>query len=72
MDKNAVEKVCKQIYRRIPTFKDAVPKISRQGEGRYLLIYSHAKETADGKKIQQIIRVVASQDGRIIKTSMSR
>lgn len=72
MDKNAVDRVCKSIYRRFPPFKNTHPKISQQSEDRYLLIFSGSGETPNGKKIQQIVRVVATNDGKIIKTSMSR
>lgn len=72
MEKNAIDKVCKHIYKRFPPVKDKRPKISKQGEDRYLLVFSGSGETPDGHKIQQTVRVVAGEDGRIIKTSMSR
>lgn len=72
MDKNVVEKICKNIYRRFPPMKDKRPKVSKQGENRYLLVFSGSGETPDGQTIQQTVRVVADEEGRIIKTSMSR
>ncbi len=72
MDKQAMEKVCKNIYRRFPPVKNKHPKVSGQGPGRFLLVFSGSGKTPDGKNIQQTIRVVATEDGRIIKTSMSR
>ncbi len=72
MDTKVIEKVCNQIYRRFPPVKDKKPKVSKQSDDRYLLIFSSSGTAVDGKKIQQTIRVVASSDGRIIKTSMSR
>jgi hypothetical protein len=48
------------------------PKVSKQGEDRYLLVFSKADKTPDGKTIQQTIRVVASDNGKILKTSMNR
>jgi hypothetical protein len=71
MDSKAQEKVCKNIYQRFPPLQDKRPKVSKQGEN-YLLIFSGAGETPDGKRIQQTVRVVATEDGKIIKTSMSR
>jgi hypothetical protein len=72
MDKKAIDKVCSQVYRRFPPVKNASPKVSKQGDTRYLLIFSSSGEGPDGKKIQHTVRVVASADGRILKTSMSR
>jgi len=72
MDKKALDKVCSQVYRRFPPVKDKKPKVTKQSEDRYLLIFSGSGESPDGKKIQQTVRVVASPEGRILKTSMSR
>jgi hypothetical protein len=72
MEKKAVEKVCKHIYRRFPNLENKHPKVSTHGKDRYLLVFSGSGKTPDGKIIQQTIRVVATEDGRIIKTSMSR
>jgi len=72
MDKQAIDKVCRSIYRRFPPLKHKSPKVSSQGSGCYLLIFSGSGKTPDGKTIQQTVRVVATEDGRIIKTSMSR
>lgn len=72
MDKQAIDKVCRSIYRRFPPLKDKHPKVSNHGPGRYLLIFSGSGKTPDGKSIQQTVRVVATEDGRVIKTSMSR
>lgn len=72
MDKKSLDKVCSQVYRRFPPFKDKKPKVTQQSEDRYLLIFSGVGEGPDGKEIQQTVRVVASSEGRILKTSMSR
>ena len=72
MDSQALDKVCKSIYRRFPNVKGSRPKVSTQGEDRYLLIFSAKGETPDGKTITQTLRVVADETGRVLKTSMSR
>ncbi|MDF1519926.1 MAG: hypothetical protein RQ728_04415 [Brevefilum sp.] len=72
MEKKALDKVCNNIYRRFPPLKDKRPRVSKQGENHYLLIFSGSGESPDGKTIQQTIRVVATEDGKIVKTSMSR
>ena len=72
MNKQTLDKVCKAIYRQFPPLKNVRPKVSKQGEDNYLLVFSSSGETPDGKAIKQKIRVVATSNGQIIKTSMSR
>lgn len=72
MDKNVVDKICKNIYRRFPSVKDKRPKVLKQSENRYLLVFSGSGKTPDGKTIQQTVRIVADEEGQIIKTSTSR
>ena len=72
MDKKALDKVCKQIYSRFPPLKNNRPKVSRQSDDRFLLIFSGSGKSPDGKEIKQTLRVVATNDGKILKTSMSR
>jgi len=72
MEQKLIDKVCKQIYQRFPMVRKTRPKISKQGSDRYLLIFSGSGSTPDGEQIQHTVRVVASEDGRILKTSTSR
>jgi len=72
MNKKALDKVCKNIYNRFPHLKNTRPRVSKQGEDRFLLVFSGSGETPDGHKIKQTLRVVSSDDGEILKTSMSR
>lgn len=72
MEKSTLDKVCKIVYKQYPTIKGQAPAVSKRGEDRYLLIFSGSGKTPDGMNIQQRIRVVSTEDGQIIKTSMSR
>jgi len=72
MEKTILEKLCKQIYNQFPIVKGQNPVVSQQGSDRYLLVFSASGKTPDGKSIHQKIRVVATDSGEIIKTSMSR
>ncbi|MCB2203024.1 hypothetical protein KQH56_03370 [bacterium] len=72
MDRSAIEKVCQKVYRRFPSLSSKRPRVSSQSSGRYLLIFSGSGKTPDGKSISQTIRVVADEQGRILKTSTSR
>ncbi len=72
MDKTTLEKICQQVYKNYPFVKGVIPSFSNQNEGRYLFIFKSINKTPDGKSIRQSIRVVATSDGKIIKTSLSR
>ena len=72
MDKSVLDKVCAKVYQRFPHLHGKKPSVSRQAEGRFLLLFSGSSQTPDGKTIQQTLRVVASDEGHILKTSMSR
>ncbi len=72
MDRSQLEKICQQIYRRFPELKNKQPKVTTQGNERYLLVFSSSGKTPDGKTVQQNVRVVADENGHILKTSTSR
>ncbi len=72
MDRNTLNNVCEKVYRRFPIVANKKPKVTAQGNDRYLMIFSSTGKTPDGKTIQQSVRVVTTDDGRIIKSSMSR
>jgi len=72
MDKNALDKVCQKIYKQFPPFVNKLPKVLKQSDNRFLLVFSAADQTPNGKSIQLTVRVVADQNGRILKTSMQR
>lgn len=72
MDKSILEQVCKDVYLQFPAVKGQRPTVSKQGADKYLLLFSSSGNTPDGLVIQQKIRVVATEQGQIIKTSMSR
>jgi hypothetical protein len=72
MDKTTLDKLCRQIYKQFPIVQDKNPVVSKQGNDRYLLVFSSSGKTPDGKTIQHQIRVVATEAGQILKSSMSR
>jgi hypothetical protein len=72
MDKVILEKVCQNVYKRFPVVKGQRPKVSKQADDRYLLVFSSSGKSVDGQSMQHMLRVVAAEDGRILKTSMSR
>ncbi len=72
MERSILDKVCQQVYRRYPSLKDKKPKVTAQGNDRYLLLFTGQGQTPDGKALKQTVRVVADDEGRILKTSSSR
>jgi hypothetical protein len=80
MDNKHLDSICKQIYKRFPELSGSRPKVQAQklntGDSevpsQYLLIFQGARTTADGKSINRIVRVVASDQGKILKVTTSR
>jgi hypothetical protein len=80
MDDKHLDSICKQIYKRFPEVSGSLPKIQSQksplGSGdaasQYLLVFQGNRAAADGKSIHRIVRVVASEQGRILKVTTSR
>ena len=72
MQRTILDKVCQQVYRRFPDLKNKRPKVTSQGNERYLLVFSNSGKTPDGKTIQHNVRVVSDENGHILKTSTSR
>lgn len=76
MDNRVIDNICNQVYKRFPEVDGAVPKIVPQpvqGEhANFLLTFRGHGTTEDGKQIQRLVRVVASEKGKIIKVTTSR
>ncbi len=84
MDKKALEKVTHQIHRKYPEFSGCQPKVRRQrtsqthtntSEPTYLLTFKTSAQVASSsgeKTISRSLRVVANDNGKIIKVSTSR
>ena len=71
MDSAAINKVCQSVYARVPALQGVKPKVSAQGS-RYLLIFTKTNTLPTGKALEQTVRVVADEEGNIIKMSSSR
>ena len=71
MDSAAINKVCQSVYTRVPALQGVKPKVSPQGS-RFLLIFSKTNKLPTGKTLEQTIRVIADEEGNIIKMSSSR
>jgi hypothetical protein len=72
MDHQIINSISQQVYQRFPEVKGSSPKVESQESGRVLLVYSGSATAANGHSIQRIVRVVAAENGKIIKMTTSR
>jgi hypothetical protein len=81
MNRELLQAINQEVYRRFPEVKDKRPKIQRQDisasrsiakNPTYLLIYQGQVTTANQKILPRVVRVVASEQGKILKISTSR
>lgn len=81
MDPELVKSISQKTYRRFPEFDGIRPKVRKQplpqGQGysqttRYLLTYQIQASGPGGISIPRWVRVVANENGKIIKTTTSK
>ncbi len=69
---SALAKICRTIYRDYPEYQDALPKVTKQGDENYLLIFEKKVKTEDGNTLKLTLRVLADSNGKILKVSGSK
>jgi hypothetical protein len=79
MDDKKLKSISSQVSRKFPEVAGARPQVKRQSNQKsksspatYLITYRGKAKTADGRSITRIVRVTASDAGKIIKMSTSR
>ncbi|MEN4099075.1 MAG: hypothetical protein ROW52_04075 [Anaerolineaceae bacterium] len=72
MDKEILQQVCAQVYKRFPDVKGSRPKVRAYHEDLSLLIFQSHGTTADGRSIPRTVRVVVNPEGKIKKVTTSR
>jgi hypothetical protein len=79
MDDRQLKSISSKVSRKFPEVAGARPQVKRQSGQKsksspatYLITYRGKSKTADGKSITRIVRVTASDAGKIIKMSTSR
>jgi len=79
MNPEIQKSISQQIYHQFPEVAGCKPTIRKQPNPKhpdthltYLLTYRNSVTTADGKILPCLVRVVASEKGKIIKISSSR
>ncbi len=72
MNQSILARICDEVYRRFPQVAGSSPKVQRRPDESVLLIFTGKARAADGRAIAHTVRVVASPEGKILKTSTSR
>jgi hypothetical protein len=79
MNTKTIQSINKQMYKRFPELLGSQPKIQAQKRlndqpdpATYVLTYHTQVIAANGKTIQRAVRVVTSQEGKILKVTTSR
>jgi hypothetical protein len=72
MESKAKSSVSNQVYRQFPEVKGSPPTVKSMPGDKYQLIFHGKATTADGKTISRTIRVIADNDGHVLKLSTSR
>ena len=72
MEEKALSQVCQSVYRKFPELKGVKPSVKSQESGNSLLVFKGSVKTEDGKNLARIVRVTASESGKILKLSTSR
>lgn len=71
MDRQILNSICSQVARKFPETRGVQPKVSNRPEDQFLLVFKASAETADGRSLPRVIRVVADANGKIIKMTTS-
>lgn len=81
MNERLITNVCREVYRRFPEMRGTRPKIQSYGSAKanaanpspkFLLIFRGKGESNEHQTIPYAVRVVVTEQGKIIKMSMSR
>jgi hypothetical protein len=72
MDRQILAKVCEQVYRQFPQVAGCKPTVRNQPDGQISLVFRGSGRAADGRTIQQSVRVTANPAGKILKITTSR
>jgi hypothetical protein len=76
----SIQTVCQQVYARFPNLRGVRPKVERQqlpgstdpALSRYLLVFKTLSVTANGKTTLFAVRVVADDQGSILRLTTTR
>lgn len=76
MDRQALARVNAQVARSFPEMAGVAPSIRSQpaagDSAQYLLVYKARALLPDGRQMPRVVRVVADDQGRIVRMSTSK
>jgi len=74
MEAKYIKSISTHVYRKFPEMKGIKPKVRLQSTGgsKYLLTFQTVVELALGRSMPRWVRVVASDDGEILKITTSK
>ncbi len=75
-----IDKIARQVYRQFPEIQDVRPAVQSQPspktpgapQNRYLLTFKRSRPGPGGQTLLRIVRVVADEQGKVLKVSTSR
>ncbi len=72
MDKSALDRICRDVYRKYPEVDGVRPRQRSMENGGSVLLFETRVTTGDGRPMHRTIRVSLSADGRVLKMSASK
>jgi hypothetical protein len=77
MNRDAVEKVNRKVTKQFPEFKSVRPSVRSQSKStnrvqKFTLTYKGKAALPNGRMISRIVRVVADENGKVIRMSTSK
>ena len=77
MDREAIDKVNRHVSKQFPEMRSTRPTVrvessSRNGKQKFALTYKGKADLPNGRTISRVVRVVADENGKVIKMSTSK
>lgn len=66
------EKINRKVYQQFPEMEGKKPSLSSRPGGETLYTYKGSVKLPNGKTMSRVVRVVVSENGRILKLTSSR
>ena len=72
MNAQSKSTVCTAVYRQFPELRGTNPTVKELPGDKYQLIFHGKAVTENGKSLPRTVRVVADENGKVLKLSTSR
>lgn len=71
MNKKAVERIIKTVVEQFPEMEGVRPTVKPEKD-QFVVTFKGAAELPDGKSMKRIVRIVADENGVVVRMSTSR